>query len=159
MASLAGRVPGGYQLLDPHGRFGERFGLNQQRFVGATLRSRLAADDHHQRDRHRRDPVDIDMHHGCRRSVDQPHQPTEFGHPVPCVVPRCAKQQVVGFIFAKHVVNEIGRKADLPTGLALARVLPFDQASDHSYLAKGVLEQVGALDPFDELALQYIGGE
>ena len=68
--------------LQAHRFLGERFGLAQQRLVRfGARRQRLAPDDHHQRHRHRGDPVEFDMQHGRRRAVDQADQPAQLGHP------------------------------------------------------------------------------
>ena len=139
--------------ITAHRFLGERFGLDQQRFVGlAAGRHRLAADDHHQRHRHRRDPVGLDMDHGRRRAVDQPDQAAELGHPGAGVVPGGAQQQMLGLVAAQHVVDEVGREADLAARLALARMVALDQPADHRHLAERGLEQVRLLDPVDEFA-------
>ena len=74
----------------------ERFGLSQQHFVGLGAgRERLAPDDHHQRHRHRRDPLGFDVEHGRRGAVDEPDKTAELGHSPPRVVPRRAQQQML----------------------------------------------------------------
>src|SRR5437868_15242433 len=66
---------------------------------------------------------------------------------------------MLGLVAAQDVIDEVGREADLASGLALAGVLPLDEAADHRNLAKGSLQQVRTLDPFDEFALQDVGRE
>ena len=83
----------------------------------------------------------------------------KLGHARAGVLPRRLHQQMLGLIFAKHVVDEVGREADLAPGLALARMLALDQPADHRHLAERGLEQIALLDPVDELALEDIWRE
>ena len=128
--------------------------------ASAPGRQRFAADDDHQRHRHRRDPVGLDMDHGRRRAVDQPDQAAELGHPPPRIVPRRAQQQMLGLVAAQHVVDEVGREADLPPVLRLPGMLALDQPADHRHLAEGA-SSAGSelLDPVDELLLEDVGRE
>ena len=94
----------------------------------------------------------------CRRgALDQPGKAAEFGHPGAGVFPRGLHQQMLGLIFAQHVVDEVGREADLAAGLALARVLALDQPADHRDLAKSALEQLRLFDPLDEFLFEDVG--
>ena len=99
------------------------------------------------------------MDHGRRRPVDQPRQPAEFGHAGAGIGPGGAHQQMVGLVAAQHVVDEVGREADLAPGLALAGMLALDQPADHRHLTEGALEQIRLLDPVDELVLKDVRGQ
>jgi hypothetical protein len=101
--------------------------------------------------------IGLDMNHGRGRPVDQAHQPAELGQAGPGIVPGGAQQQVIGLIFAEHVIDEVGREADLAPGLAFAGVLALDQPADHGNFAEGAFQEVAALDPFDELTLEDVG--
>ncbi len=67
----------------------------------------------------------------------QTDEAAELGHPRACIVPRRVEQEVVGLVAAEHVVDEVGRKADLPARLLLARMVALDQPADHRDLAEG----------------------
>ena len=93
------------------------------------------------------------MQHRSRRTVEQVAEPRNIGQPLARIGPRRLKQQMVGFIFAQHVKDQVGRKGHLLAGLAFAGMLALDQPADHRNLAKGALEQVRSFDPFDEFIL------
>ena len=64
---------------------------------------------------------------------------------------------MVGFIFAQHIVNQVGGKGDLLARLALAGMLAFDKPADHRYFAKGAFEQIARLHPVNKFIRQYVG--
>ena len=69
-------------------------------------------------------------------AIDQPDQPAELGQARAGIAPGGAEQEVVGLVFAQHVVDEVGREADLAPDLALARVVALDQPADHRHFAE-----------------------
>ena len=101
----------------------------------------------------------VDMDHGRRRAVDQPDEAAELGHPRAGVVPGGAQQQMLGLVAAQHVVDEVGREADLAPGLALAGMLALDQPADHRHLAEGALEQNGSARPIRRIRCSRMSGE
>ena len=70
--------------------------------------------------------------------------PAELGHPRAGIVPRRGEQEMGRLEPAQHVVDQVGREADLLAGLALARVLAFDEAAETgwSVVVKGTAERV-----------------
>ena len=64
---------------------------------------------------------------------------------------------MVGFVFAQHVVDQVGREGHLLARLALAGMLALDQPADHRDLAERALQQRRSLHPVDELVLEDIG--
>ena len=98
------------------------------------------------------------MDHRRRGTVNQAGEAAELGHPSAGVLPSRLEEQMLGLIFAQHVVDEVGR-ADLPAALALARMLALDQPADHRDFAECALEQMRLLDPLDELMFEYVGRE
>src|SRR4051812_41047742 len=62
-------------------------------------------------------------------------------------------------VAAQNIVDEIGREADLASGLLLPWMLSFDQPADHRDLAESRLQKVRTLNPIDEFLLENIGGE
>ena len=53
--------------------------------------------------------------------------------------------------------EELAYAATKGAVLSLTRVMALDQSADHRDLAECALEQMGILDPFDELALEDVG--
>jgi HK97 family phage portal protein len=49
------------------------------------------------------------------------------------------EQQMIGFIFTQHIIDQVGRKSDLFARFALARMLAFHQPRNDGNLAKGAL--------------------
>ena len=103
--------------------------------------------------------VGSDMDHRFGGAIDQPRKAPKLGHPPARIVPRRAQQQMLGLIFAQHVVDEVGREADLLAGLALAGMLALDQPADHRDFAERALEQMRLFDPFDEFMFEDVGRE
>ena len=80
------------------------------------------------------------MQHRIGGAVQQITKPSNVGQPRARVGPRRLQQQMVGFIFAQHIIDEVSGKGHLLARLALARMLPLDKAADHRDLAKGALQ-------------------
>ena len=91
------------------------------------------------------------------RTIEQIAQPPDISQPRARIGPGRFEQDMVGFVFPQHVIDQVGREGDLLAGLALARMLPLDQAADHGDLAKGAPQQMRILHPFDEFILQDVG--
>ena len=99
------------------------------------------------------------MDHLVGGALDEAGEAAELGHPRASVVPRGGEQEVLGLVATQHVVDEVGREADLPPGLALAGMLALDEPADDRDLAEGAFEQVRLLDPLDEFMFENVGGE
>ena len=70
---------------------------------------------------------------------------------------KAIQQNMIGLMFTQYVVNQIGRKCDLLTGLALAGMLPFNQSGYHGDLTEGAPQQMRILHPIDKFLGQYVG--
>ena len=97
------------------------------------------------------------MQHRISGAVKEVAQPANISQPRAGVRPCRFEQQMVWLIFTKHVINQVSRKSNLPPGLALARVLTFDEAADDRNLAECAFEQITSLDPIDEFVGQNVG--
>jgi capsular polysaccharide biosynthesis protein len=57
-------------------------------------------------------------------------QPPDIKRPGRCILLGCTQQDVIGFMAAKHVVDEVGVHRHLALRLLLAGKAPLDQAGD-----------------------------
>ena len=73
-------------------------------------------------------------------AVDKADEAAEFGRGAR-IVPRRPEQQMLGLVAAEHVIDKVGREADLTPRLALPGVLALDQPADHRHLAEGGLSR------------------
>lgn len=88
----------------------EAFGLHQQCVINRPLRHTLAANHHQQRHGERADAFKVDMQHRIGSAVQQITEPTHVGQPRARIGPRRLQQQMVGFIFAQHIVDKVSGK-------------------------------------------------
>ncbi len=66
------------------------------------------------------------------------------------------QEDMVRFVAAQDVVDEIGRDRDLPASLFLARMATFDQAGDHCTLAKRALQHEAFGKPGLQIIAQHV---
>ena len=99
------------------------------------------------------------MQHRVGSAVQQVAKPPDIGQPRPRVGPCRLKKQMVGLIFAQHIVNQVSGKGHLPARLALAGMLPFDQSADDRHFAERAFKHVTCFHPVDEFVGQYVGGK
>ena len=97
------------------------------------------------------------MHQFARRPFEQIGQPPHIGHPRPRIGPGGFEQDVIGLVFLEHIIDQVGRERDLLAGLALPRLLAFDQPADDRHFAKSAAQQVAFGHPLDEFVGQNIG--
>ena len=94
-------------LVGAHRFLGERFGLDQQAFVGfAAGRHRFAPDDDHQRHRHRRDPLGLDMDHG-RRAGRPAGRGGKLGHLAARIVQAARSRRCSGIAARKKKKDDV----------------------------------------------------
>src|SRR6476661_5536511 len=131
-------------LSEAHRFFGKHLCLRQQYLVRlGSGRERLAADDDHQGNRHRRDPARLHVKHGLGSPVDEAHEASQLRHPPTSILPGSAKKEMLRLVSPQDVIDEVGRETDLPSGLLLPRMMPLNQAADRCHFSKGRLQKIG----------------
>ena len=143
--------------LRTHGLRGKALCLNQQFVIRRASRQAFPADHHQHRHGHRADPIKPDMDHSRGRTVQQTTQTSKVGHLRPRICPSRLDQHMIGFILAQDVIDQVGRKRDLPARFAGPWLLPLDQPANHSNFAECAAQQVRILYPVGKLVRQYIG--
>src|SRR5690606_23723434 len=66
---------------------------------------------------------------------------------------------MIRLMLAQHIVDEIGRKSDLPSRLLLPRIAPLDQARNDGAIPESALQQARLSKPCVEIVTQHVLSE
>ena len=124
----------------------------QQQIVADLAADRVLADDlHDQGYGHGRYHIKPPADNVSGDILQRVGQPAGVNQALHRIAPHRLEQDMVRLVPPQHVIDQIGAEQDLPSGLHLPGVTPFDQSGNDRRVAEQPFEQRRVLKPFLEL--------